>query len=186
MHKVRKPSPSMVVSLIALFVALSGSAVAATLVTSRQIKNGTIQLKDISASARKALRGKTGPKGDTGATGLTGATGASGAAGTAVGYATVAGDGSVSLALNVATANVTKPASSTGFYCFSGLAFTPHNAQVTLGEPFPSGETLGLAPRVKVGTPDAGFGCPAGTQALVTIRKDAGGLEDHPFSILFN
>jgi hypothetical protein len=192
MKKVRKPSPSMIVALTALVLATSGSAVAASLITSAQIKNGTIQLSDINSKARKSLQGKTGPQGPRGPTGPAGANGTNGtngtngAPGTAVAYATVNSTGGVSQALNVTTANVSKPATSTGFYCFSGLSFTPHNAQVTLVEPFPVGETLGLAPRVVLGTPNAGFGCPTGTQALVTIRKDAGGLEDHPFSILFN
>ncbi len=57
---------------------------------------------------------------------------------------------------------------------------------MTLVEPFPTGETLGIAPRVVLGTPNAGFGCPSGTQALVTIRKDTGSAEDHAFSILVN
>jgi hypothetical protein len=200
--RLRKPSPSMVVALIALILAMSGSAVAGSLITGAQIKNGTIQLKDINSKARKALRGKTGPAGPRGATGPTGPagpaggggggggavgpTGPAGPAGSGVGYATVSSSGGVSSALNVTSANVTKPASTTGFYCFHGLSFTPHNAQVTLVEPFPVGETLGIAPRVVLGTIDAGFSCPSGTQALVTIRKDAGGLEDHPFSILFN
>jgi hypothetical protein len=189
MKHVRKPSPSMVIALAALVLAASGSAVAASIITSAQIKNGTIQLKDISSNARKALKGQIGPAGATGApgaTGAVGATGPAGAQGTAVGFATVSSTGTVSSALNVATANVTKPASSTGFYCFTGLSFTPRNAQVTLVEPFPVGETLGIAPRVFIGTPNAGFGCPSDTQALVTIRKDAGGVEDHAFSILFN
>jgi hypothetical protein len=201
MKNVRKPSPSMVIALTALVLAASGSAVAASIITSAQIKNGTIQLRDINSKARKALKGQTGPQGPRGATGAPGATGAAGARGaagavgatgpagapgTALGYATVDSAGTVSSALNVTTANVTKPATTTGFYCFSGLSFTPKNAQVTLGEPFPAGETLGIAPRVVLGTPSAGFGCPTGTQALVTIRKDAGGVEDHAFSILFN
>jgi hypothetical protein len=204
MKNVRRPSPSMVIALTALVLAASGSAVAASIITSAQIKNGTIQLWDINSKARKALKGHTGPQGPAGAkgapgatganggtgargaTGTTGATGPAGAPGTAVGYATVDSPGTVSSALNVTTANVTKPLSSTGFYCFSGLSFTPKNAQVTLIEPFPVGETGGIAPRVFLGTPNAVFNCPSGTQALVTIRKDAGGVEDHAFSILFN
>jgi hypothetical protein len=205
----------MIIALTALVLAASGSAVAATIITSAQIKNGTIQLRDINSKARKALKGQTGPrgpagakgvagargatgaKGATGATGARGATGPAGAAGatgpagapgTALGYATVDSPGTVSSALNVTTANVTKPLSSTGFYCFSGLPFTPKNAQVTLVESFPVGETPGIAPRVFIGTPNAGFNCPTGTQALVTIRKPSvgGAGEDHAFSILFN
>lgn len=195
MKKIRKPSPSMVVALLALVLATSGSAVAASLITSSQIKDGTIQLKDINTKARKALKGQRGPQGPqgprgangtNGTNGAAGPTGPAGPAGTALAYATVSSAGTVSSALNVTTANVTKPAASTGFYCFSGLPFTPHNAQVTLVEPFPVGETLGIAARVALGTPNAGFNCPTGSQGIVTIRKDATGLEDHPFSILFN
>src|SRR5206468_5860274 len=135
MKKVRKPSPSMIVALTALVLATSGSAVAASLITSAQIKNGTIQLSDINSKARKSLQGKTGPQGPrgpagpAGANGTNGTNGTNGAPGTAVAYATVNSTGGVSQALNVTTANVSKPAASTGFYCFSGLSFTPHNAQ---------------------------------------------------------
>jgi hypothetical protein len=83
-----KPSGAMVVALLALLLAMSGSAVAASLITSKQIKDGTIQTKDISKKARRALAAKAstvpgpqGPKGDTGAAGANGANGADGAAG---------------------------------------------------------------------------------------------------------
>jgi hypothetical protein len=65
--KLRKPSPGLVVALVALIVAMSGSAIAASFITSSQIKDGTIQLKDISAKARKGLRGVRGPAGPVGA-----------------------------------------------------------------------------------------------------------------------
>lgn len=45
--KLRRPSPTLVVSIVALVVASAGSAVAATAITSRQIKNGTIRGVDI-------------------------------------------------------------------------------------------------------------------------------------------
>ena len=50
---------------IGLVVALvsAGSATAAFVVTSKNIKNGTIQLVDISPKAKKALRGMRGPQG---------------------------------------------------------------------------------------------------------------------------
>ena len=41
------PSPAMAVALVALFVALGGSASALVVVTSKNIKNGTIRGKDI-------------------------------------------------------------------------------------------------------------------------------------------
>src|SRR3954454_13332787 len=48
------PSGSMVVAVVALLVAMSGSAVASSLITGKQIKDGTIQKKDLSKSARWA------------------------------------------------------------------------------------------------------------------------------------
>jgi hypothetical protein len=65
------------------------------MITSAQIKNGTIRLKDLSPATRKAVLGDIGPtgpkgangangaKGATGTTGAKGATGVTGAAGTA-------------------------------------------------------------------------------------------------------
>ncbi len=65
--KSRRPSAGLVVGITALIVATSGSAVAASLITSARIKDGTIQLKDISKKTRTALKGQRGPAGATGA-----------------------------------------------------------------------------------------------------------------------
>ncbi len=54
---IRKLSPAMVLSMLALAVALTGTATAAgVLVTSKQIKNGTIQTVDISKSAQAEMK----------------------------------------------------------------------------------------------------------------------------------
>ncbi len=45
--KLRRPSPALVISIAALVAASAGSAVAATVITSTQIRNGTIQNIDI-------------------------------------------------------------------------------------------------------------------------------------------
>jgi hypothetical protein len=73
------PSPSMVVAVIALVVALSGSAYAAVTingknikkgtVTSKQIKNGTIVKSDL--SKKLSVTGPQGPQGVPGAAGAT-------------------------------------------------------------------------------------------------------------------
>jgi hypothetical protein len=73
-----RPSGSMLVALLALVMATTGSAVAASLITSKQIKNGTIQTADISKKAQKSLKGKTGARGPIGLTGAAGAPGAKG------------------------------------------------------------------------------------------------------------
>jgi len=61
-----RPSSALIVGLIALVVAMSGSAVAASLITGKQIKDGTIQRADLSKKARAALKGAQGPEGPPG------------------------------------------------------------------------------------------------------------------------
>ena len=84
----RLPSPALIVALAALFAATSGTAVAAKLITGKQIannsirgadvKNGSLQAKDLSAKARTALQGAAGPQGVAGPAGPKGADGAAG------------------------------------------------------------------------------------------------------------
>jgi Collagen triple helix repeat (20 copies) len=64
-------------AIVAVLISAT-SATAAFVVTSANIKNGTIQTADISASAKRALKGNRGPHGPQGAPGATGATGAPG------------------------------------------------------------------------------------------------------------
>ena len=90
-----RPTPSFLLAGAALFVALGGSAVAASglihasdiapsAVTSRAIRNGAVEPKDLSTSARALIAaGQIGPKGDAGSAtqGATGASGSNGANG---------------------------------------------------------------------------------------------------------
>ena len=48
--KLRPPSPALAISITALVIACTGSAVAATIITTNQIRNGTIQNVDIKNS----------------------------------------------------------------------------------------------------------------------------------------
>jgi hypothetical protein len=66
----RLPRPGAVLGFVALLLAMGGSAFAANLITSAQIKNGTIQVKDLSKKARKALKGNRGRRGQRGPAGL--------------------------------------------------------------------------------------------------------------------
>jgi hypothetical protein len=98
------PTPSMLLAGAALFIALGGSAVAATglihagdiapgAVTSRAIRAGAVEPKDLSNSTRTLLKsgpgvagsrgaiGSAGPAGNTGASGNNGPNGANGAEG---------------------------------------------------------------------------------------------------------
>jgi hypothetical protein len=67
----RLPRPGLVLGFIAVLLAMGGSAFAANLITSSQIKNGTIQAKDLSKKARKQLRGNRGRRGERGPVGPT-------------------------------------------------------------------------------------------------------------------
>jgi hypothetical protein len=72
----------VVTFLIGVVVASAATAGAASVITSKQIKNGTITSKDLSKAVRRQLA-KAGVPGPIGAQGLSGATGATGATGAA-------------------------------------------------------------------------------------------------------
>ena len=55
-----------IIAVLAVALMTASSSTAAFVVTSRNIKNGTIQLADISPKAKKALRGQRGPRGPKG------------------------------------------------------------------------------------------------------------------------
>jgi Collagen triple helix repeat (20 copies) len=84
---MRKPSASMIAALIALFVALGGTAAASGgLITGSQIKNHSIGLIDLSKATVKRLHGSKraqGTKGDTGPQGPQGQQGSQGPQGEA-------------------------------------------------------------------------------------------------------
>lgn len=70
----------MRIVMVALIVALvtASSSTAAFVVTSKTIKDGTIQTVDISANAKRALKGNRGPRGFNGYEGLGGPLGPQG------------------------------------------------------------------------------------------------------------
>jgi hypothetical protein len=88
--RLRRPSPSLVISVVALFVAMGGTGYAAIhlgkntvgaaqiktgAVGSAEVKNKSLRTTDLSSAAIKSLRGQ---KGATGAQGLPGANGTNG------------------------------------------------------------------------------------------------------------
>src|SRR3954452_17249620 len=107
--RARRPSPSLVISIIALFVAMGGTGYAASqlgkntvgarqiktgAVGSSEVKNKALKTADFSPATISALRGKTGAAGATGAQGLKGAKGDKGDTGptyTAFGQNTTSG-----------------------------------------------------------------------------------------------
>ena len=83
MGHMKKLTPSMVVALLALFVALSGTAVASGLMSGSQIKDHTIAASKLTPNAVKFLHGQQGLQGQQGQQGTTGPTGQTGPTGTA-------------------------------------------------------------------------------------------------------
>ncbi len=129
------PPPSIVAVLVILVLISGGSAVAGSLVTSAQIKDRTIQLKDLNKKTIKSLKakkGKAGPQGVTGAPGEQGEQGAKGAkgdqgdqgaAGTARGAALIFPDGTLYDKRGTFT-NLVIVHPATGVYCLSKVAGT--------------------------------------------------------------
>jgi hypothetical protein len=73
---------ALIAAVVAAVIAASAAtATTAIVITSAQIKNGTIQTVDISAKAKRALKGNRGPRGALGPAGAAGAQGPQGPAG---------------------------------------------------------------------------------------------------------
>src|SRR4051812_1296211 len=87
MRAARKLSYANVMSTIAVFVALGGASYAVVAlpddsVGTKQVKDRSLGLSDLSRKAIRALRGKAGPRGAAGVPGATGASGPAGLPGT--------------------------------------------------------------------------------------------------------
>lgn len=173
-----RPSLSVVISLLALTVSLSGAGYAAVVVgtsdlannavTSPKIKNSTIKTKDLSPKTVAGLKGRTGPAGATGQTGATGAAGApgaagaAGAAGSARAYAVV-NSGTLVSARTKGFSAVTNPA--TGIYCLTltDSAIDPATIAPIVTVDWFSSTGDSLSAYVSL----SAFGCPGGTDVGV-------------------
>jgi hypothetical protein len=101
----RRPSGAYLVAFLALLVAFSGTsyasdvtAAAKHLITGKDVKNGSLQVKDLSRKARKTLkgnRGKTGPQGPQGIQGIQGVKGDQGIPGPTSGATTTVSTGTI-------------------------------------------------------------------------------------------
>jgi hypothetical protein len=66
---------AVIAALVAAIVAAASGTAATIVVTSKNIKNGTIQPVDMSAKAKRALKGRRGPRGPQGIQGIQGVKG---------------------------------------------------------------------------------------------------------------
>ena len=138
---LRKPSPALSLAIVAVVLSTTGSAVAASLITSKQIKDGTIQTKDLTPKVRKALKSQRGPAGPAGLAGPLGATGSIGDDGAEGAPGPPGTDGT--------------SGTSTGETFFASAAF---------GSNFGGGGTCDTAPS---GGPSITFTAPSGSYAQV-------------------
>ena len=129
------PTPSLLVALLALVLVGGGSAMAGSLITSAQIKDHTILVKDLNKKTVKKLKGKKGPagavgaqgpqgpQGDQGVQGDQGPEGPQGPAGLARGYAMIQPNGTIynphGTFVNLEVVHI-----ATGAYCLKSAAGT--------------------------------------------------------------
>ena len=94
-RRLRQISPATVIALLALFVSLTGTATAITLITGRNVKDGSLTGKDVrdgsltkadlergATAGTRGPAGPAGPAGEAGEPGLRGPQGIAGVAGT--------------------------------------------------------------------------------------------------------
>jgi hypothetical protein len=194
MRKIRKilrpPSPAMIVALLALCVALGGSAYAASKINGNNIRNGTIsgkKLKNRTITSRQidrrtvsALKNRRGLRGPRGFRGSKGAKGDRGASGTAVAYAAVASDGTIDTARSKGIAQANMSHTTTGVYCFVNLSFTPKNVVATLQ---PGTDEVVYA---SIPAPSPSLGCPAGAVTVQVKHATAATNSNLGFYVAFN
>ena len=201
MPHLPKPSPSMFVSLIALFVALGGTSYAAVTLATHSVTGSKIapnavtlsKIKTHAVSQSKLRPGAVSPSklspsvkkslaagGPTGPTGAAGPTGAQGSQGTALAYGTFTADGGVRAgsASNLTGLQVSNPAA--GVYCLSGLTATVKNVSATLDA---TGAAAGAT--VAATTHDAPS-CPASTQVEVDTFGPAAAPANQSFAVTLN
>ena len=148
-----KPSPALVVGLIALVLALGGTAVAGPDAFSRAVSKS--QVKKIAKKQANSQITKLAP----------GLAVASAENANPTAFAHVLADGTLDAANSkgFTQANVTT-GSAPGYYCFDGLSFAPRGGSVTIDWNGGSLDTIGL---FGLGGETA---CPAGTDFFVDTR----------------
>ncbi len=208
----RHVTPSLVLSVIAVFIAMGGTGYAISqlpknsvgakqikknAVNSAKVKNRSLLAKDFKkGQLPKGARGppgKTGNTGPAGNTGPTGTTGATGPAGSALAYAYVQDIGDPEefippeRAKNMNSAMVTR--ASTGIYCFDLASISEAKNVSAVAEPQygNAGESDKVVLAQMLDDSDFGFGCPATSDLVVLVRDlSTGNLVNWFFYVTLN
>lgn len=182
--RLNTPSPAMVVAIVALIFAVTGTAVAGVATISVLSKKEKTQTRNIAKNEiNKAAPGlsvakATNAQNATNAGQLGGQPASFYAPATALRTATVAADGTVDAARSdgVSQANVTDPVA--GLYCFNGLNPAPRTVVASI-----AGGTAGIHTQTTY-APAAGS-C-AGSQFSVSTVDDANNLVMDAFSVFIH
>ncbi len=170
------PTPALVVAMIALFVAFSGTSYAAVKIARNSITS--IHVKDRSLLAKDFKSGQIprGPAGPAGAAGPAGPAGPTGPAGAAKAYARVLPGGDVDdpRARGITDAGVSKPAA--GVYCID-IDGGAVNVVATLDAAGASGEIRSATLLTD---------CPSGKEVEIHTADSAGVAADRAFYVLVN
>jgi hypothetical protein len=177
---------TLIVAVAVGVMAAVGTATAASLITSADIKNGTIQAKDISKKAKRTLKGNIGPQGPQGAQGPAGSQGSqgpAGAAGTARAFGLV-NNSSGTPQMQKSKGGPTVRRSGNGIFCVTASGIDP-SSNVIIPNIDASGSLAGLVTVV------TGFGavfsqqCTGSEFQVVTYDANNGtGRNDVSFNFL--
>jgi hypothetical protein len=155
--RLKTPSPALVISVIALVMAMAGTGYAAFKVGTKNIKNGAVTTKKLHNGAVTTKKIKNGA--------VTAATLDLGGASPAA-FARISSTGVLDVANSKNVGSVT-PSGTAGIWCISGVPFTPRGGQATVDYKASGNQFAQFA----TGTTG---GCPAGTQAFVSTRLNTG------------
>jgi hypothetical protein len=188
MRKIRAetPSPSMIVAIVALIFAVTGTAVAGVAAVSVLNKKEKKQTRNIArneikkAAPRLSVANATNAQNAANADKLGGQSASSYAPATTLRTATVAGNGTVDAAHSdgVNQGNVTR--ATAGLYCFNGLSPAPRSVVASI---IAQGGASDIQTQVRL-YPTTGL-C-AGSQIDVATIDDANNLVDRAFSVFIH
>jgi hypothetical protein len=186
----RRISPSLVISVVALFVALGGTSYAVTVVTGKNVRDGSLTGKDVkdnsltSGDVRNGslrLRDfRSGELANTpGARGPAGPAGPAGAPGSAIAFARVAANGDVDAAAskNIAVLPTT---AGDGIYCLDVTAGTAKNIALTIDISGADSRKAQIA-----GSAAVASSCPAGADIIVATVQNNGTYPPTPTDLPF-
>lgn len=176
-RRIKVPSPALVVAIVALVVALGGSAYAVKKVGTKQLANKAVSTKKLKNNAVTEAKIKDGA--------VTDAKIAPAARGQAVAWAEVAANGSITASRGITSANLVS--ASGGFYCFNNL---PQHGTESVTPAWTNDEfgSFAIATVSKPSSADIGGACVGTELAVVTqffnIATDTAPYNPRAFSIV--